>query len=140
MRVTNLTNSPHDLVNAEGEKVRLPARGAVESFEPHPLHAGLYRSIGYFRIEDDAKPDAETGQPDASGPAAVDTDAGDDSEGGTGAVDGQDAGDADADGDVIEAADPREPLREEYHVLSGKPADKRWSKSRLQSEIEKLKG
>lgn len=52
MLITNLTNSPYDLVNSEGKKVRLAARDFVK-IEPHPLHVNIYRSLGYFKIEDD---------------------------------------------------------------------------------------
>lgn len=34
--------------------------------------------------------------------------------------------------------DPIEALRNDYEELAGKSADKRWSESRLQSEIEEL--
>lgn len=50
MRITNLTNSPYDLRAADGSVVRLPARGEVD-IDPHPMHIGTYRTLGYFRIE-----------------------------------------------------------------------------------------
>lgn len=56
MKITNLTNSPHNLLNDKGEKVHLAARGTIEGFTPHQNHAALYKSIGYFRIEEDAAP------------------------------------------------------------------------------------
>lgn len=34
--------------------------------------------------------------------------------------------------------DPRDALREEYEELSGESADKRWSESRLRTEIDAL--
>ena len=51
------------------------------------------------------------------------------------------------DDSVLEPILPREPvpddilagLREEYHALSGKPADRRWGDERLQREIASLK-
>lgn len=39
---------------------------------------------------------------------------------------------------VVDEADPRDALREEYKELSGENADKRWSESRLRSEIDAL--
>lgn len=53
--IHNLTNSPFDLVNDRGEKVRIAARGSIVGFEPRPSQLPFYRSLGYFRIE-------ETGQ------------------------------------------------------------------------------
>jgi len=52
MIIHNLTNSPMDLLNDKGEKVRIDARGALEGFTPHPMHENLYRQLGYFRIEE----------------------------------------------------------------------------------------
>ncbi|WMT90148.1 hypothetical protein [Pelagibacterium sp. H642] len=55
-RIKNLTNSPYDIMNAKGQKVRLPARGEIE-VNVHPLHLPLYRTLGYFTIsEGDAAP------------------------------------------------------------------------------------
>lgn len=51
MRITNLTNSPYDLIDAKGKKVRLGARDTVV-MDVHPLHLNAYRTIGYFLIED----------------------------------------------------------------------------------------
>ncbi len=48
-RIKNLTNSPHDVLNAKGKKVRLPARGEID-VDIHPLHLPLYRALGYFEI------------------------------------------------------------------------------------------
>lgn len=53
--IHNLTNSPFDLLNDKGEKVRIAARGSIVGFKPHPSQLSIYRSLGYFRIE-------ETGQ------------------------------------------------------------------------------
>lgn len=53
MKIKNLTNSPMDLLNDKGEKVRIAARGTLEGFTPHPSHASLYRQLGYFRIVED---------------------------------------------------------------------------------------
>ncbi len=53
MKITNLTNSPYDLIDAKGKPVRLPARGSI-NIDPHPQHLNQYRMLGYFRIEDDA--------------------------------------------------------------------------------------
>lgn len=50
--IHNLTNSPFDLLNDKGEKVRISARGTIEGFKPHPGQESLYRSLGYFRIEE----------------------------------------------------------------------------------------
>lgn len=49
MKITNLTNSPYQLVDAKGKAVMLPARGTVD-IEPHPMHVKQYRQIGYFEI------------------------------------------------------------------------------------------
>lgn len=50
--IHNLTNSPFDLLNGKGEKVRIAARGTIEGFKPHPSQLSIYRSLGYFRIEE----------------------------------------------------------------------------------------
>lgn len=50
--IHNLTNSPFDLLNDKGEKVRIAARGTIEGFKPQPSQLSIYRSLGYFRIED----------------------------------------------------------------------------------------
>lgn len=97
MKIKNRLNSPYELINADGEKVMLPARGEIE-FEPHPMHVGYYRQVGYFEITDSA--------PNKSEPA--------------------------------KEVDPRDALREQYKELSGENADKRWSESRLRSEIDAL--
>jgi len=60
--IHNLTNSPFDLLNDKGEKVRIAARGTIEGFKPHPSQLSIYRSLGYFRIEDagqDSKQDQQ---------------------------------------------------------------------------------
>ena len=51
MKITNLTNSPYQLVDAKGKSVMLPARGEID-IDPHPMHESLYRQLGYFRIEE----------------------------------------------------------------------------------------
>lgn len=63
MKVTNLTNSPFDLVDATGKTVRLPARGTLENFEPHRMHAAQYRAMGCFVIEADAPRNKRVGRP-----------------------------------------------------------------------------
>lgn len=50
--IHNLTNSPFDLLNDKGEKVRIAARGTIEGFKPRPSQLSIYRTLGYFRIED----------------------------------------------------------------------------------------
>ena len=67
MKIKNLTNSPFDLLDDKGEKVRIPARGTLVGFKPHPGQEPLYRSLGYFRIEE-----SKAGQP--SEPVQVDED------------------------------------------------------------------
>lgn len=59
--IHNLTNSPFDLLNDKGEKVRIAARGSIVGFKPHPSQLSIYRSLGYFRIED-ARQEPERGQ------------------------------------------------------------------------------
>lgn len=59
--IHNLTNSPFDLLNDRGEKVRIAARGSIVGFKPHPSQLPFYRSLGYFRIED-ARQEPERGQ------------------------------------------------------------------------------
>lgn len=49
-KIRNLTNSPYDLIDADGKKVRLPARGEVTT-SLHPLHEGLYRAVKYMTLE-----------------------------------------------------------------------------------------
>jgi len=51
MKITNLTNSPYQLVDAKGKAVMLPARGEV-NIDLHPMYENLYRQMGYFRIEE----------------------------------------------------------------------------------------
>lgn len=51
MKITNLTNSPYQLVDAKGKAVMLPALGEID-IDPHPMHESLYRKLGYFRIEE----------------------------------------------------------------------------------------
>lgn len=53
MIIQNLTNSPMDLLNDKGERVRIAARGQLEGFTPHPSQSSLYRQLGYFRIVED---------------------------------------------------------------------------------------
>lgn len=48
-KIRNLTNSPYDLIDADGKKVRLPARGEVTT-SLHPMHEGLYRAIKYMTM------------------------------------------------------------------------------------------
>lgn len=55
MKITNLTNSPYQLVDAKGKAVMLPARGEID-IDPHPMHENLYRQLGYFRIEEGGAP------------------------------------------------------------------------------------
>lgn len=52
LRIKNLTNSPYQIVTASGEKVMLPARGELDGIDVHPHHLHLYRSIGYFKVEE----------------------------------------------------------------------------------------
>lgn len=118
MRVINLTNSPHDLVNTKGEKVRLPARGSIDGFEPHPQHASLYRTLGYFRIEGDI------GEPAPAAPRRADD-----------AAEGVEFEAAEHQGGQVFAETS---LRDQYRELSGKTADKRWSDKRLAEEVAKL--
>ncbi|MGI3128622.1 hypothetical protein [Nitratireductor sp. PBL-C9] len=61
-RIKNLTNSPHDVLNAKGKKVRLPARGEID-VDIHPLHLPLYRALGYFEITEGKAATAATAQP-----------------------------------------------------------------------------
>ncbi|MBN7763389.1 hypothetical protein JYP52_19785 [Nitratireductor aquibiodomus] len=61
-RIKNLTNSPHDVLNAKGKKVRLPARGEID-VDIHPLHLPLYRALGYFEITEGKAAKAATVQP-----------------------------------------------------------------------------
>ena len=51
MKITNLTNSPYQLVDAKGKAVMLPARGEID-IDPHPMYKNLYRQLGYFRVEE----------------------------------------------------------------------------------------
>lgn len=76
----------------------IAAHGALD-IEPHPMHVGLYRNIGYFEITESS--------PDKPEPSRE--------------------------------TDPRDPLRAEYLDLSGENADKRWSDSRLRSEIAEMR-
>lgn len=55
MKITNLINSPYQLVDAKGNAVMLPAMGEIE-IDPHPMHETLYRQLGYFRIEEGGAP------------------------------------------------------------------------------------
>lgn len=49
-KIENLLNSPYDLIDADGQKVRIGPRETIET-TLHPLHEGLYRAVRYFRIE-----------------------------------------------------------------------------------------
>lgn len=71
--IHNLTNSPFDLLNDKGEKVRIAARGTIDGFKPHPGQEPLYRSLGYFRIEEGkAGPAPASVQADEDEPALAD--------------------------------------------------------------------
>lgn len=66
-KVKNLTNSPYDLLNADGAKEHLPAMGEL-TYDPHPTQAGYVRSVGYFRVEEVEKvKKAELGPKDHTG-------------------------------------------------------------------------
>lgn len=54
--IHNLTNSPFDLLDDKGEKVRIGARETLVGLKPHPMHESLYRQLGYFRIEEGGAP------------------------------------------------------------------------------------
>ncbi|MCC5777856.1 hypothetical protein H7H48_02240 [Nitratireductor sp. B36] len=55
--IKNLTNSPYEIVMADGKKSMLPARGVLENVEVHPMHLPLYRALRYFEItEIEGKP------------------------------------------------------------------------------------
>ena len=89
--------SPYSLVDQDGGQGMLPAFGEVD-IEPHPMHVGYYKQVGYFEITDSAPTKPEQSK----------------------------------------EADPRDALRAEYEELSGENADKRWSESRLRTEIDAL--
>lgn len=48
-KIRNLTNSPYDLIDADGNKVRIEAHGEVTT-SLHPLHEGLYRAVRYLEL------------------------------------------------------------------------------------------
>lgn len=50
-KIENLLNSPYDLIDADGQKVRIGPRETIET-TLHPLHEGLYRAVRYFKISD----------------------------------------------------------------------------------------
>lgn len=54
MRVKNLTGSPYELIDKDGKRVMIPAFGTVE-IDPHPMHIGQYKQIGYFDIIESEK-------------------------------------------------------------------------------------
>ena len=110
LRIKNLTNSPYDIVDAEGKKVHLPARGEIET-SVHAMHLPLYRSIGYFQI-------TETGEKPAD---PLDHD-GDGEKGGSLSVDG--------DKDVMSK------LRADYQEIVGKRAFPGWDAAELQKRID----
>ena len=56
MRIKNLTGSPYELTDKDGNKIMLPAFGIVE-IEPHPMHVNQYKQLGYFDIDDRAAPE-----------------------------------------------------------------------------------
>lgn len=61
LRIKNLINSPYSIQLADGTKVTLPARGTLDAVDVHPHHLPLYRSIGYFQIEEvTGAPEPET--------------------------------------------------------------------------------
>src|SRR5690554_6405305 len=63
MHIKNLTNSPYSLVNKDGKRVMLPARGEIE-IEPHPIHVGHYRQVGYLEITESAQRQEQAPEPD----------------------------------------------------------------------------
>lgn len=63
MHIKNLTNSPYSLVNKDGESVMLPARGELD-IEPHPMHVGHYRQVGYFEITESGQRQEQAPEPD----------------------------------------------------------------------------
>lgn len=125
MRISNLTNSPYELMDAEGRSVRLPARGAVE-IDPDLRRLALYRSIGYFRIEEGVE---------LASPQPTDLDSGSTP---TPTVEAPVAVEAPPEATVAEIS--LDSLREKYKALAGKEADKRWANKRIQTEIDKLEG
>src|SRR5690606_33663368 len=50
--IHKLTNSPFDLLNDKGEKVRIAARGSIVGVKPHPSQLPIYRAHISFRIEE----------------------------------------------------------------------------------------
>lgn len=114
MKITNLTNSPFDLINDKGEKERLPARGEL-TFEPHHMHAASYRRAQYFKVEEGEVLEAAK---EEEKPEEVVIE------------------------EEIKTEEESDPVdrHAEYKELSGKDADKRWSDKRLAEEIAKLKG
>lgn len=62
-KIRNLTNSPYDLIDADGKKVRLPARGEVTT-SLHPMHEGLYRAIKYMELEPAPEDTGDTDGPE----------------------------------------------------------------------------
>lgn len=64
MKITNLTNSPYQLVDAKGKAVMLPARGEID-IDPHPMHVSYYRQAGYFKTTESAKAAPKNQEPDA---------------------------------------------------------------------------
>lgn len=66
LRIKNLTNSPYQIVLADGSKDMLPARGDLVA-DVHPQYLPMYRSIGYFVISEVAEggdPKAVAGEHD----------------------------------------------------------------------------
>lgn len=70
LRIKNLTNSPYEILLADGSRVLVPARGNLDGVDVHPNHLSLYRSLGYFVIEDvDASSDDDSKNVDADAPS-----------------------------------------------------------------------
>ncbi len=53
MYIQNRTNSPYDIFDREGKKVRIPARGGVEA-DLLPHQAEAISRLGYFQVLDQA--------------------------------------------------------------------------------------
>lgn len=139
MQITNMTNSPYDLINDQGEKVRLPARGSV-IINPHHMHLSAYRRAPYFKIEEVTEEEIDDTQSalvisDPAKFAEIQS-----------ASPSQTVITSQVQStiepkyeDVSESDEIVVDVREQYKSLTGKKADGRWSDERVAEEIKKLK-
>lgn len=110
LHIKNLINSPYEIVNADGERVMLPAGGEID-VDVHPMHLPTISVLGYFQITEIGKGKSDPLDHDGDG-----------KKGGSLPADASDA-------EILR-------LRAEYTELTGKKPHHLWKAERLQAEID----